>query len=678
MQFPQGVWACLTATLFVAPVCAQQLSVGPDPTLPESISLEQSLDQPSLDDVEDEDLLDMDLEQLTRADVMVAGEMDTEVSIATRTAQPISQTAAAVFVITNEMITRSGARNIPEALRLAPGVHVARSNSHTWAISIRGFSTQYANKLLVQIDGRAIYTPIFGGTFWDQQLVPMHDIERIEVIRGPGSSVWGANATNGVINIVTKHSRDTRGGYAEAGGGNEHRHFGHLRWGGGDSELTYRVYAMESEDDFGYRADQPPSDGRDGATVGFRADWKPTCQDEFTFTGNLLKGNSNFGAPYVGIESENILARWNHQVDQDTDWQIQLYYDQFDREDDFPPFYVNSQSAHRAFDLDTLFHTRWRQRHDIVCGFGFRDYHTGITGTGLGDFLAPQRDQFDIISYFLQDTYTVAEDYLYLTLGSKMEHTDFVGFTYQPTVKLALTPDERTSLWASAARAVRTPSQSDRDLNYYLPQPSPPDVLGVGSRSVMAESAMVYELGIRRQESDSFYWDLTAYYSDYDDVISFVPQSQTPSLITVQYDNAYSGAVYGAELLAMLEVNECWRLRGFYTWMQTTGDLGPTGIDSFGVPLDMFVHNTASITSSHDLTSKLKFDGTLRYVDSVRGGVSHYIVADVRLAYRPCKHWEYSVVGQNLFDDKHLESTQDLYESTEVQTGVFGMVSCEF
>ena len=658
---------CLALALVLssAPVFAQSPEVGPDPVEEEAAG-------------EEEDLLDMDLEQLSTAAVVVTGELNTEVSIATRTEQPISRTAAAVFVITNEMITRSGARNIPEALRLAPGVHVARSNSHTWAISIRGFNGQFANKLLVQIDGRAIYTPIFGGTFWDQQLVPMHDIERIEVIRGPGSSVWGANATNGVINIVTKNSRDTQGVYLEAGGGNEHSHFGHARVGSGSGDLTYRVYAMQNEDDPGYLATQAPQDGRAGGVVGFRTDWNPTCEDEITFTGNLQQGKTSFGLPTTDLNAGNFLARWNHKIDQDSDWQVQLYYDQFDRYDDYPPYYVDTNTQHRAFDLDMLYHTHWRQRHEIVCGFGFRDYHAGIIGTGLGSYFTPQRDQYDIISYFLQDTYTVSEDFLYLTLGSKMEHTDFVGFTYQPTVKVAMTPDERTSIWGSVARAVRTPGQDSRDLNYYAPSPTPPDTLALGSRSVMAESALVYELGVRRQESDSFYWDLTGFYAQYDDVIDFVMASQNASLITLQYDNAYSGAVYGAELLAMYEVNDCWRLRGSYAWMQTSGALGipPTLIEN--AKEKVFVQNMASITSSHDLSSQLKLDATLRYADSVPGGISHYIVGDIRLAYRPCKHWEYSVVGQNLLDDQHLESGADLTVPTEVQSGVFGMVSCEF
>ena len=331
-------------------------------------------DLETLPPVEDPDeideLLDLDIDQLAETNVNVTGSqaLDEEVSVVSRTAQPLSRTGSAVFVITNEMIKRSGARNIPEALRMAPGVNVQRLSSWQWAISIRGFNGVYANKLLVQIDGRAVYTPIFSGTLWDQQFVPLHDIDRIEVVRGPGGTVWGANAVNGVINIITKNSQDTQGLYAEAGGGTEHRSFTHARGGGQASQdITYRVYGAQLEDDRGFLpgGGQAP-DGRAAGIAGFRMDWTPSSQDQVTFQGDYLGGTSGFGGSNGGsllpvqsydIQAANIVSRWTHQIDETSSWMVQLYYDRQARVDSDP--FTGLDQEQDSFDLDTQYTTHW-------------------------------------------------------------------------------------------------------------------------------------------------------------------------------------------------------------------------------------------------------------------------------------------------------------------------------
>jgi iron complex outermembrane receptor protein len=279
---------------------------------------------------ESADILDMDIDQLAMVDVRVAS-MEVEVTSVSRTAQPIGRTAAAVYVVTNEMIRRCGARNIPEVLRTVPGVEVARISASCWAITIRGFSARFANKLLVQIDGVAIYNPTHSGVFWEREPVMLEDVDRIEVIRGPGATVWGANAVNGIINIVTKSAKDTTGIYADVGVGNEHRQFGDLRVGGRAGNLSWRAYGMTMEDDQGYVA--PPNVAADDPRLdqaGFRVDWTRNCCDTVTLQGDFYGGEDNQGGSYVppsvpspmDCSRTMMLARWARRVDENTDWAL--------------------------------------------------------------------------------------------------------------------------------------------------------------------------------------------------------------------------------------------------------------------------------------------------------------------------------------------------------------------
>ncbi|WP_425400915.1 TonB-dependent receptor plug domain-containing protein [Aeoliella sp.] len=656
---------CLFALLLVAaPLQAQPTSVGPDP----------ATDAPA----DGDDVLNMDLDQLSRADVVVAGEMNTEVSIAARTDQPISRTASAVFVITDQMIRRSGARNIPEALRIAPGVHVARINSAAWAISIRGFTHQFANKLLVQVDGRATYNAGFSGTYWDHEFPPIETIDRIEVIRGPGASVWGANAVNGVINIVTKSSCDTQGMYIEAGGGNEHRSFSYARAGGGRGDVTYRIYGQHIDDETGYLEGAIPPDGRNNGQAGFRTDWSPTECDTFTLTGDYLSGTSLYRAPTIEVESSNLMGRWNHRVDDDTNWTMQVYYNNLERGYFDSSVGDRQVRAHEVFDFDSTLQFKPHACHDVVCGFGYRKNIAGAAPFAGADLFDPDFAQYDNISYFIQDTWTVVDDLCFVTLGCKLEHNDFVGFVYQPTAKIALTPNERTSVWGSVSRAVRNPSRVDLDLDFTTVPPAPlPTVNILGNPNLEAEQAMTYELGIRRQPTDYFYWDLAVFYSRYEDIIQSLPISITPSLATFQPINGPGGPSYGGELWGTIDMTPTWSLRGWYAFLRH--DIAQTeGFPPEILTPSAFPRNLAYLTSSHDLAYNVFLDGTLRYSDGVQGGIGSYLVADVRLAYRPRDHIEFSVVGQNLLDDKHLESLARVGTATEVQSGVYGMISWEY
>lgn len=665
---------------------AQQL--GPAPLPPATYANYQDEEAPdeTPDEEEEEDdldFLDQDLDDIRNTQV-AAGAMSEEIESVSRTAQPLARTAAAVYVVNNEMIKRSGARNIPEVLRMVPGINVARVSSTVWAISIRGFNNQYANKLLVQIDGRAIYTPLFAGVYWDQNRVLLKDVERIEVIRGPGGTVWGANAVNGIINIVTKSSADTTGVYAEFGGGDEHRMFSGVRAGGQIGQnLTYRVYGLHAEDDLGYLAGGNPPDGMVAGQGGFRVDWTPTCCDTFTMQGDFLGETADYSDP-TDVSTANTLVRWSHTMSETSDWSVQMYYDQFTRFIGDGGVSSGSDIGQEVFDLDTQYHTRWGQDHDIVCGFGFRNYATrmeSVSGASAIDFV-PNRDTFDIISYFVQDTITLVDDRLYTTLGCKFEHNDFTGFEYQPTAKLVWTPNEKTSIWGSFGRAVRTPSVADRDMFVTVGPVAagPTFVRYSGSRNTVSEDVLSYEIGLRRQPTDKLYWDLAAYFNRYDNLVVSTPLGMTPgppNFIENGIVNEGRADTYGFEWLATYEVAPWWNVRGGYSFFVEYMESTP-GTDFFLIGPGYTPRNQLYFHSGWNLNCCTTFDMSLRYVDSLAVGVPRYFVADVRLGWEPVEGLEFALVGQNLFDNHHPEFVATTATATEVESGFYGMVSYEY
>ena len=701
MAIRWAIWltraACLITVLFFAintPAIAQgptdAYQVGPDPIAPELSNNEQdttSDDEAASSeneqnnkadedkDKDDLEMLNLDLKQLSQVPVRSASPiMDMEVSTVNRTVSSVGKSPAAVYVITNEMIKRCGARNIPEALRLAPGVQVARVTTDTWAISIRGFNGVFANKLLVQIDGRAVYTPGTASVHWDQQQVLLEDVERIEIIRGPGASVWGANAVNGVINIVTKSSIDTHGIYAYSGGGNEHRSFNAVRAGGRQGDLNWRIYGMQADDGPGYWNNQaipiyPPNawDAFQFAQGGFHMDWTPTSRDTLTFQGDFFGGRETyqetdfftvFQEPQ-NVRTSNFLGRWTRKLSDQRDWSVQLYYDGFKRNTTRTAM---QKIILNTFDFDAQYHAMLGSRHDVVCGFGYRNYETSEDDSGLIYFNPPQ-DTFDIISYFIQDTITVQPDRWFLTAGIKLEHNDFTNFEYQPTIRLLFSPDDRTAIWGAVSRAVRTPAVNERDINFF-------NGLILGNRNLKSEDLIAYELGMRRQVTDKFYWDLAAYYNAYDNLIGVTPVFPVvPEIIS----NVGYGNTYGYELLMNYEVNEDWHLCGCYSFL--VEDITyPAGTTSYALTPGLNPRNQFFLHSAWDLSDSTQLDMIWRYVDRLPIGVPHYFVMDVRLAKEFSNGLEVAVVGQNLLDNHHLEFF-DFSGATEVQSGVYGMIS---
>ena len=638
------------------------------------------------------------LESLTAKDVVVPA-MEAKVTTVQRSESTVGQSPAAVYVITGEMIRRSGVRSLPDALRLAPGVNVARANSNRWAISIRGFNNVYANKLLVQIDGRTVYSPLFSGVRWDHQDVLLEDIERIEVIRGPGAAVWGANAVNGIINIITRKARDTQGVFLEGGGGTEERGFGGFRYGGALGEaLHYRVYGLLFERDRGL-APENPGDNWRKRQLGFRMDWEPTEERRLTFQGDFYQGHSGQrfdGAvptpPFFqqGVHKDeepsgsNLLLRWSRQLSDESDWSVQLYYDLVGRSG--PD--VGFSHSYATFDLDFQHRFPLAPCHSLTWGFGYRNTRDRIDGIFLVS-VDPAVRSYGLISYFVQDQVTLRPRRLFLTLGSKFEHNDFSGFEFQPTARLLWTPSPRATLWASVSRAVRTPSRFDQDFRLVSAPVdmsfAPPRVTFMrfdGSRAVESEQLLAYEIGARAQSSDAFWWDLAVFFNRFEELVASVPATPAPpppafppAFWPMVSTNAMHGETYGFELAATWQVHPQWKLHGGYSFLKMHLHARPEALASAEANEGKSPGNQAYLQSSWDLGDHWQLDLIGRYVDNLPAlAVPSYLVMDVRLAWLPSESLEMAVVGRHLLDSAHPEFATPAFHPSEVEAEVYGVI----
>jgi len=640
------------------------------------------------------DLSELSLEELANIPV-------TSVS---KKPEKLSHAAAAVTVITQEDLRRSGVTTIAEALRLAPGLDVARVDSHTWAISSRGFNDSFANKLQVLMDGRSVYTPLFSGVYWDVQDTLLEDIDRIEVVRGPGATLWGANAVNGVINIITRSAKDTVGGLVTAGGGSEELGFGSVRYGGQLGENAYyRVYSKYFSRDASVLPNGDTANDRwQMARTGFRADWDVTPGNGLTFQGDLYGGEEDqtyflpslatSGIPQrldtrAELSGGNLIARWRHEFAASSESTLQFYYDRTHRNS---PGFI--QENRDTYDADWEHHLILGERQEWVFGAGYRLSVDDIHGSFPVSFNPNQRSS-QLVSFFAQDSIALVPDRLQLSLGSKFERNDYTGFEFQPGARLWWAADEHNSLWASVARAVRTPSRADADIRLsdrVLPG-TPPTVYSVfGRGDFESEELLAYEAGYRMQPAPRVSLDLAVFYNDYDRLRTVEPQGiapdpslpGTPNVLSLYLQNQAKGETYGAELTAHWQMTDWWRWRASYTYLQVQlhalpGSTDPDAEDNEGTS----PHHQFSVQSSLDLPWHLQLDGLVRYVDEVSDlGVPSYLSLDVRLGWQPLKNLEFSVTGQNLLDDRHPEfgPTVIPIQRTEVQRGVFGKIQFRF
>lgn len=620
---------------------------------------------------------------------------------ASRHEQRVSDTAAAVYVLGNEEIKRSGVTSIPEALRLVPGLQVARLNSNSWAISSRGFNRTDSNKLLVMIDGRTVYHPVFSGTLWRTKDVMLEDVERIEVIRGPGATMWGSNAVNGVINVITKQAKDTRGLLVAAGGGTEERGFGAMRYGGKiDEAIDYRAYIKYMQrDKFRSVSGEDSNDEWENVQGGFRVDAQLTEQDAVTLQGDIYHGKAgsfrstvsptlvapalaDIGEDYSG---GNVLGRWTHTLSPTAGFRLQLYYDRTENKTSYSALDDAINTLVDTYDLDFQNHFGLFSWQQINWGLGVRYVRAENDNAVNFSFMPPNRE-FVLYSGFIQDELTLVPDTLKFIIGSKFEHNDFSGFEFQPSAKLIVTPDNKQTLWASVSRAVRIPNRIDHDLDaIYLNQlGAGAYVSGQGNSDFDSERLIAYELGYRIQPSNNLSFDIAAFYNDYDKLTSTevgapsLQMTPTPHVIFPLYPgNNVTGETYGVELVAQWQAMDWWRLQGNYSYLQMqlhTRDIStdPTPDTAEGdAP-----HHQFGLRSSMDLPENLKLDATVRYVDNLPNqDIASYTELDLRLAWEPSKNFELSVVGQNLLDSQHAEfGNAAVAGAAEVQRGVYGKI----
>ena len=645
-----------------------------------------------------EDLTELSIEAL----------MNLQVTTVAKKEQTLADAAAAVFVISSDDIRRSGATNIPELLRMVPGLEVAGIDANKWAVSSRGFNGRFANKLLVLIDGRSVYSPTFSGVFWNVQDVLLEDLDRIEVIRGPGAALWGSNAVNGVINVITKSARETVGGFVEAGAGSEERAFGAVRYGGklGES-LYYRAYAKYFDRDQSYSGTgSDPNDGWDSIRSGFRMDWDFDVENYFTLQGDIYDGHFGDKAfltaltpPYSREVAEdldfaggNLLGRWKHDIDAGSYMELQAYYDRTERV--APLFYTERRDT---FDLEFEHRFPFQRRHELQWGLGYRLISDKIISTENLSF-DPASRKTQLFSAFIHDEITLIKDSLRVTLGSKFEHNDFTGFEIQPNVRLIWKPRPFHTLWGAVSRAVRTPSRSEHDVRYNqrviptLPSMPPILVAFMGDEDFESEELVSYELGYRLQLEKRFFFDLALFYNFYSNLRTIEPaldrgfSEENPPpphqvLPALPY-NRMDGQTYGIELAAECRVLDWWRLYPAYTYLRMNLDLDPNSQDSISLSAEgESPEHQFSLRSSMDLPLNLELDVWFRYVDRLPAqDLDSYITMDARLAWKFNKSLEFAVVGQNLLEPHHPEFKPEFQDiaHTEVERGVYGKIIWRF
>lgn len=604
--------------------------------------------------------------------------LDLPVISVNRRLTPFAESATAIEVITDDEIRHSGAMNFPDVLRLATGVHVAQADGRTWGVTARGFNTTTANKMLVLMDGRTLYTPLFGGVLWDAQDYLLADVDRIEVIRGPGATMWGANAVNGVINIITKTADQTQGTYVSSTVGDELRSQGAIRYGDqiGD-ETFFRVYAKYTDfDSLALRNGQDAHDERQFGKTGFRLDSFKWDNNVLTVQGDTYHGwNGAAGRDDEDIGGGNILGQWTRFFSDTSDLHAQVYYDRVDRQ--LPHIFTEARDT---YDVDLQYRFEPASRNNVLVGLNYRWSGDDIRNNVQGPLqFRPDDRDVHLIGGFVQDEITLLPDKLGLTLGSKLEHNDFSGFEVQPSARIAYTPVPRQTLWSAVSRAVRTPSQLDEDVYAFGTTPLGRTLLVRGDPGFDSEELTAYELGYRIQPVPILTFDIATFYNDYDHLRSQEPRRSAAGTVLV-LDNQLSGSTYGAEVAANLQLLRQWRLHAGYTafekHLRLDGDSrDPTG----GVAEGNDPSHMVVLRSSVDFFDRLEFDTTLRYVDRLPNPhVPAYLALDVRVGWFVTPDLELSIVGRNLLDDRHPEFGANTPARREVERGVYGRVTWRF
>ncbi|MGD0139338.1 MAG: TonB-dependent receptor [Tepidisphaeraceae bacterium] len=631
--------------------------------------------------------------------------MNVPVISVSKTKQRLGDSAAAVTVITQEDIQRSGLRDIPEILRLSPGLFVQRGNQFTgWSISARGFGALFSDKLLVMVDGRTVYTPLFSGVYWNTVDYPIDDLDRIEVIRGPGATLYGANAMNGVINITTKSADETQGLIVDSRAGTDESDAS-VRYGGQiDDDTYYRVYAKGRSYDDLHESPTPVGDDNQwqDASSGFRIDRNSSDQDKLTLQGDmfdqsasdqLVTGHviSNYLHDYRS--GENLLTRWTHVISDTSDYALQAYFDRIDFRDAYSTFRGDT------FDVDFQNRFELMPSHELMYGLGGRAIIENVGTTALTQpVVNPDSDTTYLFSAFVQDTMTVVPDRLHLIAGSKFEQNSYTGFDVQPSARLLWTPTQQTSFWGAISRAVRTPSEIEWDESADIVVPTTPGHYAQVVKTTdkpQNEQLLAYEIGFRQQVTKRFSVDVTGFANNYTGLIALLstgttinPALHPPVLINSTYDNDQSARTYGTELSLNWQVLDIWRLQGSYSYLfANVHDYYPGITPDASAQDQSYPRNQFQLHSYLDVTQTLQLNGGIYYVDAIGNGnvlgavgapPGAYIRGDLGITWHPRPNLEVSAGIQNAFEPHHLEASFNATASADVDRAYYAQVAWRY
>ncbi len=620
-------------------------------------------------DSSDRDFTTLDIEELARV----------RITTVSRKPEPIGKAAAAITVISREDIRRYGASTLPEVLRLVPGLQVARASTRDFAVSSRGFNDLTTNKMLVLIDGRAVYSPLFAGVTWETQRVNLRDVDRIEVIRGPGATLWGSNAVNGVINIITRTSSETLGGEISSSFGTAERYGANARYGAQvNPGFAFRVYATGYHESVSETTSgQNIPDGWGTGQGGFRADWTGSSRHSFTLQGDIYAAggeqlgliptlNSPFLVPITGdykATGFNLLGRYQRTISDRSGFVLQGYFDRSTT--DKPGVYGNIGVS--TGDIDMQYRRTIGTRHDVIAGLGYRLIHDHIENAFPVEFI-PQERNISRVTGFLQDDILLVPNHFAVTIGTKFEHNHYSGTEVQPNARFLWTPTVTSTVWAAVSRAVRSPSRVDEDVIsrfVFDNQGTTTIVEATGTHHFISEEMVAYELGYRASPHEHVFLDLATFYNDYDHLRTLrpsTPLAQGPNVVVpLLIENQGKGQTYGGEASLTLQFVPRWRLRLGYAYlhMEVQKRAGaPAGTSLDPVP-GLNPEHQASVWSSFDVARGVDFDALLRYVSPLPGGtapdVPNYVTADAKLGFSLGKHFRLSLVGRDLLQPRHVE-----------------------
>ena len=632
--------------------------------------------------------------------------MNIKVTSVSKTEEKLSRTAAAVFVITQAEIARSGATNIPDLLRMVPGVDVAQIDANTWAISARGLNDEFSNELLVLVDGRNVYTPTFGGVLWAQLDLPLENIERIEVIRGPGGSIWGGNAVNGVINIITKTAGETRGAMVVVGGGNQDHGFGTAEYGGVLGKSTdFRIYSKYLNQNH-----SPATDGANAGDAwhsvrgGFRTDSVLSAKDSLMFQGSMFSGREGETVDFLpSITSPGLVfthsqagqsggffqSVWKHTYSDRSDMTLSGSYIAYESGDVLNAF----AEARKTASIDFQDHLAWGGRQDFVWGIGYQ-YSTSNSDGNLTVSLNPARLNTQVFSSFIQDEIAIVPDRLYLTVGAKLEHNYYTGFVAMPSARATFSLSSKNMVWAAVSKADRTPASVDTAIRANFG--STPGLGGVpvlssliGNPRFKNEGLIAYEAGYRAAISNSASLDFAVYYNEYggqqtvEPAAEFLETSPLPAhlVMPVTYANLMYGEAHGLEISANWKVTNRWTVSPSYDFERFHMHVSPASQDIQSVieteESDPHVH--ARLRSHVDLWKSLAWDASAYFVDRITfQNVPSYTRLDSGLTWKWRENVSLSLVGQNLVDDRHLEFVESGNESSLVKRSVYLRAAWKF